>query len=138
MTDRITTTIPGEPVPMPRARTVTKGSHVMTYTPAKARTEIERIRYWWLANGPGLVKGPIMVYMTFLLTKPKTVQRYWPSVRPDLDNYIKLLLDALNGLAWQDDGAICNISASKQYALDDPGYAITIEQMYEHEKGERG
>lgn len=39
-----------------------------------------------------------------------------PTVKPDLDNYIKSALDALNGVAWDDDRFIVNIHAKKVYA----------------------
>lgn len=38
--------------------------------------------------------------------------------KPDIDNYIKLVLDALNGIAWEDDNAVANIAASKGYSFE--------------------
>jgi Holliday junction resolvase RusA-like endonuclease len=32
-------------------------------------------------------------------------------LRGDLDNYVKLTLDALNGVAWDDDGQVVRIVA---------------------------
>ena len=39
--------------------------------------------------------------------------------RPDVDNGIKSLLDALNGLAWEDDGQVVKITAEKYYSSFD-------------------
>lgn len=39
-----------------------------------------------------------------------------PTVKPDLDNYIKSALDALNGVVWDDDRFIVDIHAKKVYA----------------------
>ncbi len=36
--------------------------------------------------------------------------------KPDIDNVIKIILDALNGIAYRDDKQIIRISASKHYA----------------------
>jgi Holliday junction resolvase RusA-like endonuclease len=35
-------------------------------------------------------------------------------LRGDLDNYVKLLMDGLNGVAWLDDKQVHIINASKQ------------------------
>ena len=35
--------------------------------------------------------------------------------KPDIDNYVKLVCDALNGIAWEDDNVIANIVAVKIY-----------------------
>lgn len=44
------------------------------------------------------------------------IKRGWASVRPDLDNIIKALLDGMNGVIYQDDGQVCAIVAIKRYA----------------------
>jgi Holliday junction resolvase RusA-like endonuclease len=38
-----------------------------------------------------------------------------PVVKPDLDNVAKLILDALNGVAWHDDNQIARLTISKVY-----------------------
>jgi Holliday junction resolvase RusA-like endonuclease len=35
--------------------------------------------------------------------------------RPDIDNLCKLVLDALNGVAYNDDGQVCVLLAEKRY-----------------------
>mgnify|MGYP001780014312 CR=1 FL=1 len=39
-----------------------------------------------------------------------------PTVKPDLDNYIKSTSDALNGIIWADDNLIISLEAKKFYA----------------------
>ena len=48
-----------------------------------------------------------------------------PTVKPDLDNYIKSFLDALHGIYWHDDALITDIHASKRYS-DQPRIEITV------------
>jgi Holliday junction resolvase RusA-like endonuclease len=38
-----------------------------------------------------------------------------PTKRPDLDNQLKLITDAINGIVYRDDCQICEVRASKQY-----------------------
>ena len=53
--------------------------------------------------------------VVFQIPSPKGCKRTFPSVRPDLDNYLKLLMDAMNGLVWKDDAQVCYVSAFKTY-----------------------
>ena len=47
------------------------------------------------------------------------------TVKPDIDNLTKAVLDALNGLAWYDDAQIVELNASKTY-VEDPHILINI------------
>lgn len=47
------------------------------------------------------------------------------TVKPDIDNVIKSVLDALNGVAWPDDKAINSIWATKMYS-ERPRLTVTI------------
>lgn len=52
-----------------------------------------------------------------------------PAGRPDLDNVVKLVLDALNGLAFLDDALVCELAASKRWVAargDQTGYRIGV------------
>lgn len=40
-----------------------------------------------------------------------------PIGKPDLDNCCKLLMDALNGIAWRDDSQVVRLTARKRYAV---------------------
>jgi Holliday junction resolvase RusA-like endonuclease len=48
--------------------------------------------------------------------------------RPDIDNLVKLGLDALNGVAYIDDGQVCWLNAEKRYVgpNDDVGTELLI------------
>jgi Holliday junction resolvase RusA-like endonuclease len=42
----------------------------------------------------------------------------YPMVKPDLDNVIKAVLDALNGLAYIDDKQVIRIDAKRYYSVN--------------------
>ena len=130
--------VPGNPVPKGRPRLTRQG---VAYTPEKTREYEERIRASFLTLGSGREfygkETPIRIIMRIYLPIAKSLSereksarrehRALPTGRPDLDNYIKAL-DALNSLAWWDDGQIVSISATKYYS-DDPRMEIEIYPM---------
>jgi Holliday junction resolvase RusA-like endonuclease len=68
---------------------------------------------------------PCVLDLTFQLARPKSVKRELPSVKPDLDNYIKAISDSANGILFTDDALICELHAVKVY--DEPeGIWISI------------
>lgn len=64
------------------------------------------------------MQGAVAASITVTIKRPKSVskaKRPWPSVRPDLDNYVKAVLDAANGIIWLDDSQVCNLNVEKRY-----------------------
>lgn len=51
-----------------------------------------------------------------------------PEVKPDIDNVIKGVFDALNGVAWADDKQVVQESSSKRYS-DKPRLEIVVEAV---------
>jgi Holliday junction resolvase RusA-like endonuclease len=49
--------------------------------------------------------------------------------KPDIDNLLKLIKDALNGIAWLDDSCVARVYASKCYDYE-PSCSIEI-SLYE-------
>lgn len=56
-----------------------------------------------------------------------------PAKKPDIDNLLKAVLDALNGKAYHDDNQIVDISAKKLYS-NEPKTVVFISELV---KGER-
>ena len=73
------------------------------------------------------VEGAIGIEILFRVRRPKTVKRDYPTVAPDLDKYIRGVLDALTGIAYQDDAQVIDIKAEKVYS-DMAGADIKIFQ----------
>jgi crossover junction endodeoxyribonuclease RusA len=71
------------------------------------------------------ISGGVSVDMVFHITKPKTVTRSTPHVKPDLDKYVRACLDALTGSAFLDDAQVITLTASKHYS-NEPGVSITV------------
>lgn len=45
-------------------------------------------------------------------------QRILPSRKPDIDNVLKVVLDALNGVAYKDDSRVVSVTARKVYSFE--------------------
>jgi Holliday junction resolvase RusA-like endonuclease len=78
----------------------------------------------------GAIDGAIQVDIIFYLTRPATVTRLLPNVKPDLDKLVRGVFDGLKGFI-KDDARIVNVTATKLYA--DRGYPagafIKIEKL---------
>ena len=53
---------------------------------------------------------------------------FWRSnkIRCDIDNLIKAVLDALNGVVWKDDDQIIHLVAYKNYNKERPRVEIVV------------
>lgn len=120
-----------QPVAKARARVTSRGA----FTP-RATAEFERsIRLLARMRAPKTpIACPLRIAIVFWLPKPKRTKHHCPAVRPDLDNYLKAVMDALNGIVWVDDGQICEITAGKYYCESGKSGSIFI-QVSELEKG---
>lgn len=99
-----------------RPRTAFKGGHARTFTPRETlQAERDLARQW--VGVP--IEGPIAVYLVLSDTQVDItiLHAHEPESpklrRGDIDNYVKLILDGLNGVAWVDDRQIACIFARK-------------------------
>lgn len=59
---------------------------------------------------------PLIMELEFHIERPKSVKRPYPTVKPDIDNFAKAILDAANGILYKDDSLICDLLVKKRYA----------------------
>ena len=69
----------------------------------------------------------LRVELVFFIAKPKSVNRPYPSVRPDADNFAKLVMDCGNGILWMDDSQIVDLRVRKEYG--EPSIKLVIGAM---------
>jgi Holliday junction resolvase RusA-like endonuclease len=89
------------------------------------RSEVEA----WPGQHEKIVDSPVDIQITFWLKKPKSVKRWLPWVKPDLDKLIRAVLDAIteSGEVWVDDAQVVSIKARKGYG--DPCLFFTVDQV---------
>lgn len=71
----------------------------------------------------GALRLKVDVFLPVTISWSKTkktkalIGTYWPTSRPDLDNYIKQVMDCMTKLRfWNDDSQVVTISAGKRFA----------------------
>lgn len=72
---------------------------------------------------------PLKLTCEFHVTPPKRMVRPIPSVKPDLDNYLKGVMDAFNEAMWHDDGQVVEVVAKKVYHTGQAKIIIKIEEV---------
>lgn len=115
-------TIPGEPVPKGRPKFTSQGH---AYTPKRTKDYESLVKQHIMLQGGYPVDYPVEVTIRIYKSIPKSWSKakkalaikgeIRPTVRPDIDNYVKALLDASNGLLFKDDSLVVELTASKLY-----------------------
>lgn len=87
----------------------------------------------WVRSGDDRAfTGPVVVWATFFMPRPKSVKRLLPSVSPDLDKLCRALGDGLSidSKALADDALIVKWHAAKVYAdSHEPGVIVAIKAL---------
>ncbi|KRI89071.1 hypothetical protein APC20_01430 [Acinetobacter baumannii] len=134
-------TVYGEPVAQGRPRATTIAGRARLYDPAKSRNYKEYIRLAAADHAPSaLLEGPLLLKIGIYrsipksFSKKKTVQaearEIRPTSKPDVDNYVKGIKDALNKVIWKDDSQIVSIVAEKFYSQK-PRIEVKVQAMEE-------
>lgn len=130
-----------EPVEQARPRATRMRKGIRVYDPKKVAVFKRQLgmlaKQQMLDRGLEPFDGPLEVRMVFyrsVQTSISTKERarrlsgvHRPTVKPDLDNYIKSTSDALNGIIWADDNCIVGLMAEKYYA-DKPHLVVEVDE----------
>lgn len=117
--------IPFEPVPKGRPK-FTRTGH--PYTPKKTKEYEKKLAEFYKSQTSDYYDEPIKVRLVFYMPIPKSASKkkrilmesgqIKHTVKPDVDNLVKSVLDACNGVAYSDDNLVTTINAIKIYASD--------------------
>lgn len=131
------------PVSKTRPRFSTQGGWARAITTKKVRhfeNEFRRLSKKYRPKIPWT--GPIHLIVKFYVPFPqKPKNKDWPTQRPDLDNYLKAVMDAMSPVDqrvsgktirtelgfWDDDSQVCQIETWKMYSYLDKEPHIRIQ-----------
>jgi Holliday junction resolvase RusA-like endonuclease len=119
-------TIPGEPVGKGRPRATTINGMARMYTPKKTASYEGRVIDAFVRAGGVMLIGNIAmaIHATFSMPvswsmkKRQAMDGAYCTKKPDADNVLKVVADALNGIAYRDDAAIVYASIEKRWGQD--------------------
>ena len=130
----------GGPTPQARHRHFRRGEFTGSYDPSKkGKNTFASILH---DEAPKeLLDCPMLLELNFFMPRPKSHYKTvklgtflkdsapeWHTGRPDIDNLIKFVQDALNGVYYRDDATICQVIARKLYS-EKPRTEITIHSL---------
>ena len=127
-------TIPGDPQGWTRTRT----NNGQFFTAPETRAYQNSVRWMAKANGVQLIEGPVSVAIVAHYRVPATASRKrkasmlsgeeFPTKKPDIDNVVKNILDALNAMAWVDDAQVVSLNVQKLWS-EEPRVEVTVENL---------
>ena len=132
-------TVWGEPVAQGRPRATTINGRVKMYDPKKSSEYKNYIRLVASQHAPKeLLDGPlrldVKIYKPTLKSFSKKKKEMAeqgvlrPTTKPDVDNYVKAIKDALKNVIWKDDSQVVDLQVSKYYS-EKPRIEVKIEQI---------
>ncbi|MED3269276.1 RusA family crossover junction endodeoxyribonuclease [Bacillus thuringiensis] len=132
-------TIMTEPVAQGRPRASTVHGKVRMYDPKKSRDFKRYVSAIAAKFAPAcLLEGPLQlevkVYKPSLksFSKKKALAAeeglLRPTTKPDVDNYVKGVKDALNKVIWNDDSQVVDLKVSKWYS-EKPRIEVTVKEL---------
>lgn len=146
MSKLVQLTILGEPEAKQRPRYSNRGGFVKTYTPEKTRNYEAVIRHEYSEKYGKLMfdrDEPITLVLNayFGLAKSdfgkkglnksgrEKMEMGYCITHKDLDNTIKIVLDALNSICYVDDKQVVVVNACKFWTMDTPRVEIILESL---------
>ena len=121
--------IPGPPQGKARARTVhnRRTGYTQSFTPAQTvlYENLIKTMYWENSRQIWNNEEALKVSISAVYEPPKSTSKrnrermlngqIWPTKKPDADNIAKVVLDALNGVAYKDDTQVVHLDVIKMY-----------------------
>ncbi len=127
--------IPGPPVGKQRPRVTRHG----TYTPQKTAGYEKLVRDIYKINRFPKLEGYLSMSVSAYYPIPKSTSKkkkdmmlkgiLLPDKKPDVDNVLKCICDALNKVAYDDDKQIISMNIVKYYS-ENPCVVIRLDKVY--------
>lgn len=120
--------VPGAVVGKGRPRFARRGNFVTTYTPDKTASyeNLVKVKAEEAMQGMALFDGAVSVDIELKISPPSSWSQkkqqqalsgqIYPTSKPDVDNVVKGIFDAMNDIVWGDDKQVCEVHITKRFA----------------------
>jgi Holliday junction resolvase RusA-like endonuclease len=138
---RIAFTVLGRPYGKGRPRG-TKAGHF--FTPRATTLAENEVRAAWERAGAVRLEGPLQLRINLFIERPKGhfktsgdlnatgLRNPLPAgQKPDVDNALKLVMDALNTRAWKDDVQVVQVAIRRRWVVHDPPAPVKSYDLHE-------
>lgn len=134
--------LPGHPQGKGRARAYRQGNFIKHYTPEQTRSYegMVRLAAAEAMAGRSPYEGPVELDVLAVFAVPQSFSKrkraaalgnnLRPTKKPDMDNIIKAISDAMNGVVFKDDCQIVTGFYAKVYG-EAPKVAVTVRTLGE-------
>ena len=138
----VTFTVPGQPVAKGRPKFARQAGFVRAYTPEKtvAYETLVKLAAGEAMAGDPPMQGPLSLMLRLYLAIPKSTTKrdraaivagyFLPTKKPDIDNVLKAVTDAMNGIVYEDDAQLVTVMVVKQYS-DTPRAEVGVMRAVE-------
>ncbi|WP_305177894.1 RusA family crossover junction endodeoxyribonuclease [Faecalibaculum rodentium] len=130
--------IPGEPCAKGRPRFIRATGQVMTPEKTSRYEQLVQLSYMQHVGQEVTLHGPVKAHIRAYFSIPKSISQrkreqmisgdLKPLKKPDADNIAKIVLDALNGMAYQDDKEVAALLVEKHWA-EKPMVCVTLSEI---------
>lgn len=132
-------TVYGEPVAQGRARAAMIAGHIRMYDPKKSSSYKDYVRLVASEHAPAkLFDGALELQVKIFRPMPKAFSNkkkalaeqggLRPTTKPDSDNYLKAIKDALKNVIWKDDSQVVDVTVGKWYS-ERPRVEVSIMEL---------
>jgi len=131
----------GEPMGKQRPRFARVGNFTRTYTPKETASYENLVKLYYEGfGGEYFGTDTLRVEIDAQFSIPKSYskkkreqainEQIRPTTKPDCDNIAKIILDALNKIAFDDDKQVVELLVKKRYTELSPRVVVKIEKIF--------
>lgn len=108
-----------------RPRFSMRNGHARTYTDAQTVADEQAVGFAYKGDKhAGAVALYIDVYRALPKSTPRRIEYSPDTLKPDLDNIAKAIMDGLNGIAYEDDAQVVELHIVKHPRSRKPGDSV--------------
>lgn len=132
--------IPGVPVGKGRPKFAKRGNFTVAYTPEKTASyeNLVKVKAEEAMQGRQIIEGAAGIKIRLFVAPPSSWSNkkrmaalngeIYPTSKPDADNVIKGIFDAMNDIVWRDDKQVVDLQVSKRYD-ETPRASVEVYQL---------